>query len=290
MSEKEAPFFLAVGFARPHLPFSAPKKYWDLYDRDEIELAEYPKAVKDGFNYAYHKSGELYSYTDIPELTSFSDIFTDKLPEDKQKELIHGYQACVSFIDVQVGRLLNELKQQGLDGNTIIVLWGDHGWHLGDHALWCKHTNFEQATRAPLIIATPDSKEAAYTQPVEFIDIFPTLCELSSLKVPQHLQGNSLVPGMKNPEAKIKNYALSQFPRGEKMGYSLRTDRYRMTVWMDKNYRTTMPFDEELLAGVELYDYEEDPLETQNFSGDNKYQAVEAQMMDYFKSFVSSNN
>lgn len=289
LSGEEKPFFLAVGFARPHLPFSAPKKYWDLYERDEIKLAEYPQAVKDGIDYAYHNSGELKSYTDIPALTDFSDIFNDNLPEDKQRELIHGYQACVSFIDVQVGRLLQELNRLGLDENTIVVLWGDHGWHLGDHGLWCKHSNFEQATRVPLIISTPESKKVEYKHPVEFIDIFPTLCELGNLNVPENLQGKSLVPAMSNPEVKIKDYAMSQFPRGNKMGYSLRSDRYRMTVWMGEDYRTTQPFREELVKGIELYDYEKDPLETQNLSGKKGYQKIEKQMLDDFKAFTQKN-
>lgn len=289
-AKKNDSFFLAVGFKRPHLPFAAPKKYWDLYKRDEVSLAEYPKAVKDGIDMAYHNSGELYSYTDIPELTSFSDIFNDNLPKDKQKELIHGYQACVSFIDAQVGRLMSELQKLGLDKNTVIVLWGDHGWHLGDHGLWCKHTNFEQATRVPLIIKTPDSKNIEYSHPVEFIDIFPSLCELSGINIPKHLQGKSLVLAINNPKVKIKEYAVSQFPRGKKMGYSLRTDRYRLTVWMNENYTTDQEFKKERVVGVELYDYKKDKLETQNLSNRKKYKTIKNQMMAHFESFVKSSN
>lgn len=283
LSKKKEPFFLAVGFARPHLPFSAPKKYWDLYNREEIALAEYPKAVKDGVDFAYHNSGELKSYTDIPELTDFSDIFNKNLPDDKQKELIHGYQACVSFIDAQVGRIMHELQELGLDKNTVVVLWGDHGWHLGDHGMWCKHSNFEQATRVPLIFKVPEGNKVEYAHPVEFVDVFPTLCDLSGLEVPKHLHGKSLAPAMSNPEIKIKDFAVSQFPRGKRMGYSIRTDRYRLTVWMDNNWRTNMPFNEDLIAGLELYDYKKDPLETQNLSGRSNYTEIENKLMNYLK-------
>ena len=148
----DSPFFLAVGFKRPHLPFVAPTKYWDLYDRKDIKLAEYQQPVKDGVEMAYHNYGELRSYTDIPAPETFTDIFTNRVPEEKQRELIHGYYASVSFIDAQVGKLLDELENLGIADKTIVVLWGDHGWHLGDHSLWCKHSIFEQATRSPLIL------------------------------------------------------------------------------------------------------------------------------------------
>ncbi len=287
LSQQEAPFFLAVGFKRPHLPFSAPEKYWDLYKREDVKLAEYPHAVKDGVAMAYHNSGELYSYTDIPPLTSFSDIFTDNLPEDKQRELIHGYYASTSFIDAQVGKLMEQLKELGLDKNTVVVLWGDHGWHLGDHALWCKHTNFEQATRVPMIIYTPEGQNGVYTHPAEFIDIFPTLCELTGIESPEHLQGESLVPALTNTTSKVKEYAVSQFGRGTHEGYSIRTDRYRLTLWLKEDYRTYMPFDEKRITAGELYDYQEDPLETVNLYGSKKHQQVRKQMMQHFSEFIA---
>ncbi|PWD98433.1 sulfatase [Marinilabilia rubra] len=291
LAGQDEPFFLAVGFKRPHLPFAAPKKYWDLYERDEVPLAEYQHAVKNGVDLAYHKHGELQSYTDIPEIDSFSDIFTKKLSEDKQRELIHGYYAAVSFIDAQVGRIMKRLKELGLDKNTTVVLWGDHGWHLGDHALWCKHTNFEQATRVPFIITTPKGKrEVKYHHPVEFLDIFPTLCDISGLDIPEHLQGESLKPVLSDPDTRIKEYAVSQFSRGKTNGYSIRTDRYRLTLWLENDYRTFDPLDENLIVAGELYDYQEDPLETENFYEDREYLEVRDRLMDYFREFVKQQN
>ncbi|MCG8581739.1 MAG: sulfatase [Bacteroidales bacterium] len=290
LAEKDEPFFLAVGFKRPHLPFAAPKKYWDLYERDAIKLAEYREPVKNGVNMAYHKSGELYSYTDIPPLASFTDIFTDNLPDDKQKELIHAYYASVSFIDAQIGKLLKNLKDKGLDKNTVVVLWGDHGWHLGDHSLWCKHTNFEQATRVPLIIKQPKGQSGINHQPVESLDVFPTLCDATGLELPSQLQGRSLSPVFSNVEAKINDYAVSQFGRGQTQGYSIRTERYRLTLWMKDNWRTDMPFDKKRVTGAELYDYKTDPLETENFYTHPAYKKVKNELMALFKAFVDKQN
>ena len=160
MNKKSEPFFFAVGFAKPHLPFISPKKYWDLYDREKMPIAPFQEKTKNAVDVAYHNAGELRAYTDIEPLSSFSDAkqFGVTLPIEKQKELIHGYYAAISYTDAQVGILLKTLDSLGLTKNTIIVLWGDHGWHLGDHNLWCKHTNFEQATHAPLIISSPKLK------------------------------------------------------------------------------------------------------------------------------------
>ncbi len=290
LAKDDKPFFLAVGFKRPHLPFAAPKIYWDLYKREDIKLAEYQKAVKDGVDIAYHNHGELLSYTDIPPLESFSDIFSNLIPDDKQRELIHGYYASVSFIDAQVGIIMAKLKELGLEKNTTVILWGDHGWHLGDHALWCKHTNFEQATHVPMIITTPNGEKGRYAHPVEFIDIFPTLCDASGVPTPEHLQGVSLLPAMKNRDVVVKEYAVSQFDRGKTHGYSLRTDRYRFTIWMKDGYRTFMPFDKNLIHDCELYDYDVDPLETQNLYRSKEHKAVVAKMMKYFEDFVKRQN
>ncbi len=143
LARDDQPFFFAVGYHLPHLPFVAPQKYWDLYDREEMPLAPFQEPAKNSPDIAYHNSGELRSYTDIPPLASFSDQpYGIGLPEYKQKELIHGYYAATSYMDAQVGKLLDYLEESGLIDNTVIVLWGDHGWHLGDHDLWCKHTNF----------------------------------------------------------------------------------------------------------------------------------------------------
>ena len=186
------PFFLAVGFKRPHLPFNAPTKYWDLYDRDKISISEFQKRAENSPDIAYkgYNLGEISSYSDIPD--------QGPLTVQKQKELIHGYMAAISYVDAQIGLILDKLETLGLRNKTVIVLWGDHGFHLGDHGLWTKHTNFEQAVRSPLIISAPKGYEANKNNvPSEFVDIFPTLCELSNIETPAHLPGKSLVPIMK---------------------------------------------------------------------------------------------
>lgn len=270
--ESSEPFFMAVGFKKPHLPFVAPKKYWDLYKREDIELAPWQKPAIDGPEIAYHNSGEMRSYADIAEIVESEGLKKNgalTLPEDKQRELLHGYYACISYIDAQIGEIMKTLKSQGLEENTIIVLWGDHGWHFGDHNLWAKHSNFEQATKAPLLIKVPgmtNGKE--YTSPTEFVDIFPTLCELNGLEVPKYLDGNSLVPALKNNTVEVKDFAISQFPRGSQgkqyMGYSIRSGNYRYTEWVGPNFTTEMPFNESLLFANELYDLKNDPNETVN--------------------------
>ena len=290
LAGKNQPFFFAVGFVKPHLPFVSPKKYWDLYNREEMPVAEFQDKPANAVDIAFHNSGEIRAYTDIPPLLSFTDQkdYGLTLPIDKQKELIHGYYAAVSYMDAQVGVLLNTLDSLGLTDNTIIVLWGDHGWHLGDHNIWCKHTNFEEATNAPLIISAPGIAGSKSNSPSEFIDIFPSLCELSGLEIPKQLDGKSLVPVMKNPTVKVKDFSVSQYPRsgnyeelnrlgfadGKFMGYSIRTDRYRYTIWMKDNFRSTQAFNKELMVANELYDYEKDANETINVVDIKEYKAV----------------
>jgi len=242
---KDKPFFLAVGFLKPHLPFVAPKKYFDLYPPDEITLADNPFPPKDCPQIALTNWGELRAYSDIPK--------TGPLPEEKARELIRAYFAATSYVDAQIGRLLDELERLGLSDNTVIVLWGDHGWKLGEHGLWCKHTNFEEDTRSLLIISAPNQKNAgAKTYALcEFVDIYPTLCELCGLPVPEGLEGLSLVPVMEKPDRPWKKAAFSQYPRrGKVMGYSMRTERYRYTEWLDADGKA---------VAVELYDYRKDP-------------------------------
>lgn len=266
--KEENPFFLAVGFIKPHLPFVAPKKYWDLYDRQDFKVHPVQGKAKGSPSFAYQDSLELRGgYEGIPE---------GPIPEAMQLELIHGYYACVSFVDAQVGKLLNVLEESGEMDNTVIVFWGDHGFHLGDHGMFCKHTNFEQATRSPLIISTPGAraKGKSSAAPVEFVDIFPTLCDVAGLETPKNLEGTSLVPILNDSEASVKLAAISQFPRridgkpyvrqvdGKAyMGYSYRSRRYRYTVWVQKNFRKG---ETGTITDRELYDYETDPMETVN--------------------------
>jgi iduronate 2-sulfatase len=279
LKSSSAPFFLAVGFKKPHLPFVAPKKYWDLYDRNKITLAAYQQKSENGPEIAYHNAGEMRSYNDIiPQGEDTKKGATLKIAEDKQRELLHGYYACISYVDAQIGKLMEALKENGLDKNTIVVIWGDHGWHLGDHSLWCKHSNFEQAARAPLLISVPGVTNGKnYKQPAEFVDIYPTLCEINGLPVAAYLDGKSLVPALKNNDTKIKDFAISQYPRGgrgngarEFMGYSLRTNQYRLTEWVGNNFTTAKPFNQADVTAIELYDLINDPNETKNMAADPK--------------------
>ena len=272
------PFFLAVGFQKPHLPFIAPKKYWDIYDRSKIELAPFRELAEGTPNIAYHNFGELRAFTDIDD-----DLDVGiQLPEDKQRELIHGYMACISYVDAQLGKILDAIEAEGLSNNTVIVLWGDHGYHLGDHTLWNKHSNFEQAVRAPLMFAGPGvARNIQISQPVEMVDIFPTLFSLTNVPAPAQCEGKSLLPLLDSDDKTTltQDYAFSQYPRKKSaMGYSIRTERYRYTEWHDNNYRTGQPYDEQNVIGVELYDYEKDPDETRNFAKNKDYKAVAADL------------
>ncbi len=242
----DQPFFLAVGFVKPHLPFNAPKKYWDLYDRDKIELADNPFRPKDAPDAAIHNWGELRAYHGIPK--------QGPLSEEMARTLIHGYYACTSYTDAQIGRVLDELDRLGLRDNTIVVLWGDHGWNLGEHTLWCKHCHFQTSLRAPLIVRVPGLTRGEKTDGLtEFVDIYPSLCELSNVPQPEHLEGRSFVPLMKQPQRAWKQAIHSRFHSGE----SVRTDRYCYTEWTGK--------DGKVYARM-LYDQKLDPKENVNIA------------------------
>jgi iduronate 2-sulfatase len=249
------PFFIAAGFVRPHLPFSAPKKYWDMHDPSKLLLAINKSFPKGAPRVAIKRGGEISAFKPVPP---------DGQIEDKlARKLIHGYYASTTYVDAQIGKVTRALDDLGLVENTIVVLWGDHGWHLGDLSIWTKHTNFEQANRIPFVISSPGvtrAKEAS-RQLAETVDIFPTLAELAGLpepKVPQPIDGISLVPVLKDPSVRVRDHAFHAYPRGRKLGRAIRTERYRFVEW--KNHSDpTMPVD------YELYDYEVDPWETQNF-------------------------
>ena len=302
LSKDNKPFFMAVGFSKPHLPFVSPKKYWDLYKREDMPIASFQEHSKNGPLIAYHQSGELRNYLDIPEFANLpADSLRIGLKLEKQRELIHGYYAAVSYMDAQVGVLLNTLESLGTLDNTIIVLWGDHGWHLGDHDLWHKHTNFEEATRAPLIIAGPGIKSGKTSSLTEFVDVFPTICDLAGVSIPKNLDGKSLKPLMLKNTASVKDFSISQYPRKLKkaemtklgytdskmMGYSLRTEKYRYTIWMN-NFTSKQTFNESQVYASELYDYVKDPLEKVNVVNDKNYTATSAalksKMIAFFKS------
>ena len=278
MSGKDKPFFLAVGFRKPHLPFNAPKKYWDLYDREKLPQPTVHGLPTDGPEVAFQNSSELRSYQRLGD-GSVSPEF--------QRELVHGYYACVSYIDAQVGKLLDAVDKAGIAEDTVIVLWGDHGWHLGDHGMWCKHTNFEQATRSPLIVVAPNVGQTGELSKssVELTDVFPTLCQLTGIAAPEGLHGTSLVPVLNDHAASVKEVAISQYPRklnkAPVMGYALRDLRYRYVEWHECD-DSSSPGDGRVVAR-ELYDYEKDPLETRNFVDDPSYHEVVKKMTKLYK-------
>ena len=294
LKENAKPFFFAVGITKPHLPFAVPKKYWDLYNRDEIQLAEFRENANNSPLVAYHGAGELYKYADIPPIASFSDVKGGmELPFDKQKELIHGYYASVSYADALIGKLISTLVSLNLKDNTIVTIIGDHGWHLGDHNLWCKHSNFEQATRIPMIFKIPGIKASKTSALAEAVDIFPTLCDATGIKIPEQLQGVRLMPILKEIKSKVKDYAVSQYRRGKNMrtfGYSIRTERFRLTLWMKDFYRLYKPFDEGYIVSGELYDYDNDPLETENYYNNKEYVSVKKELLDYFAEYAKQQN
>lgn len=257
---KDKPFFLAVGFIKPHLPFTCPQKYWDMYPADSIQLPENNHPPKDAPPMALQSGYELRSYAGMPP--------KGDIPREDALNLIRGYRACVSFLDAQVGRILSELDRLGLREKTIVVLWGDHGYHLGENSLWTKMTNFEVATRVPLIISVPGQKTVG--QPsnslVESVDIYPTLAQLCGLPQPSQLEGLSLVPVIDDPARPWKQAVFSQYGRGptskfdpavNPMGRSIRTDRYRYTEWRDP---------QGVLVGTELYDQQNDSQDNTNLA------------------------
>lgn len=247
----ETPFFMAVGFSKPHLPFCAPKRYWDLYDPAKLPLATVTTPPADAPEFAPQFGGELRSYDGVPR--------KGPLPESLQRNLVHGYYAATSYMDAQLGRVLDKLEELGLSENTIVVVWGDHGWHLGDHGMWCKHTNYEQAARIPLIIAAPGLAAARRSTLVETVDIYPTLSELAGLPMPVGLDGVSFAKVLRDPEERGRESIVHVYPRNNRLGRAIRTSRFRMVEWK-------APGAEKSTATYELYDYEKDPLETQNLA------------------------
>ena len=257
---KDSTFFLAVGFIKPHLPFVAPKKYWDLYDPDKIKIPA--RKNPDGMpDFSLANFGELRKYHNIP-----ADGYLD---DEISRNLIHGYYAAVSMIDAQIGKLLDALDQNGLTENTIVVLWGDHGFKIGEYGNWCKHSNIELDTNVPLLISSPGiMKGVKTTSLAELVDIYPTLCDLAGIDKPEHLEGQSLLPVLKDKDAIVNKVAISQYPRGKKlgydqkqelMGYAICTDRYRYIRWQKYEDPT------EVIAR-ELYDLKKGRVSSQNLA------------------------
>ena len=255
LKETDALFLLSIGYYKPHLPFNAPRKYWDLYNRDDIPMAENNFLPKNLDNiYSVNKSPEVtthYPWPDGPGIVS---------PESA-KILKHGYYACVSYIDALVGKVLDELERLDLSKNTIVVLWSDHGWQLGEHTMFGKMSNFEIATRSPLIIRIPDSMRegVVLNHLTESIDLYPTLAELCGIEYPDNLDGESIVDILKNPETKGPKFARSFYYRNQALGKTIRTERYRIVRWATENDST---------VALELYDHQLDPNENINIAAE----------------------
>jgi len=246
------PFFLAVGFLKPHVPFIAPKRYFDLYPEGSIPDVPNPYYPKDSPEYAHYDSAEMRVYHGIPRKRG-EPVADEKLT----REMRRAYYACASFIDAQVGRLLATLDELGLRENTVICFWGDHGYHIGENNLWCKRNNYELSCRVPLIIQIPGQKSpgARTDALVELVDVLPTLTEACGLPLDEGVEGDSLLPLMADPEREWKTAAFSQYPRvlkthGKIMGTSMRTDRWRFTEWLSADGK---------FRQVEIYDLENDP-------------------------------
>ncbi|HSX54987.1 MAG TPA: sulfatase [Sphingomonas sp.] len=257
LKSSASPFFLAVGFARPHLPFSVPRRYWDMYDPAKLPMPDFERLPDGAPEFAGKVKGEIAAYTPLPE-SGLGEDFT----EAQKRKLIHGYYAGVAYVDAQIGKVLDALEREGLADNTIVILWGDHGYHLGDHGLWTKHTNFEQAVHLPLIFAGPGTGRpgSAPGQLAETVDVYPTLVKLAGLKLPatmQPIDGADLTPVFRDPAKRVRSYAYHAFNRPGRIGQAIRTERYRLVRWTQEATGQ---------RAYELYDMQADPGETRNMA------------------------
>lgn len=246
LKEKDQPFFLACGFMKPHLPFNAPSHYWELYEREHIQLPENRYAPENVPPEAQHTFGELRKYWNIPKEGQVSDSLA--------RTLIHGYYACVSYVDELIGLVLDELKALELDQNTIVILWGDHGYNLMEHGLWNKQCNYRTSLRSVLMLKVPGkSRGISCDAMVEFVDIYPTLCDLASLDLPAHLEGESLLPLVNDPETDWKDYVICKWFDG----LTIKTSEYAYTEWSES--------DSAVYARM-LFDHQNDREENVNIS------------------------
>ena len=279
LSKMDEPFYMGLGFFRPHLPFTAPKKYWDLYDKNKIPLASNLKIPENAPIHSMNSMYELRHYDGFNHIGHPTSSFT--MPEDTARTLRQGYYASVSYVDKLLGDLISHMKDIGIYENTIIIIWGDHGWKLGDHNSWGKMTNYNIDLKVPLIIRYPDQDNRgkqtyAFT---ELVDIFPSLCEIAGIPIPDYMQGTSFVPLIENPEREWKKAAFSQFHRRPRvsadgkryMGYSINTKTYHYIEWYDWNPKTGEHGE---YRTAELYDAINDPTETINIAQQEEHKAV----------------
>ncbi|MEO0470504.1 MAG: sulfatase [Bacteroidota bacterium] len=279
ISKMKQPFFMGLGFFRPHLPFTAPKKYWDLYDRDKIPLAANPDIPDNAPIFSMNSMYELRHYDGFHHIGHPTSAY--RMGEDTVRLLRHGYYASVSYVDALLGDLFSHMKKLGIYDKTIIILWGDHGWKLGDHNSWGKMTNYNIDLKVPMIVRYPTQEKRggqsfAFT---ELVDMFPSLCELAGIPIPDYMQGRSFVPLLENPEIPWKKAAFSQFHRRPKvsadgkryMGYSINTEVYHYIEWYEwfpqKGERGAF-------QGAELYDVLFDPHETKNMAYEKGHEPI----------------
>jgi len=271
MAKSDEPFYMGLGYFRPHLPFTAPKKYWDLYDRDEIPLAANPEIPENAPLHSMNSMYELRHYDGFNHIGHPTSTY--RMSEDTARILRQGYYASVSYVDALLGDLISHMKEIGIYDNTIIVVWGDHGWKLGDHNSWGKMTNYNIDLRVPVIVRAPNQpNRGVQTFAItELVDLFPSICELAGIEVPDYAQGTSFVPLMDKPEQAWKKAAFSQFHRRPRvsadgkryMGYSINTPEYHYIEWYGWNHETGERGD---YKGAELYDAVNDPTETINIA------------------------
>ncbi len=272
LGKESQPFFLAMGYIRPHLAWISPKKYWDLYDPETLPVLNDANVTPNTPPYAMSTSYELTHYMDQIDFPKPWD--EDRISDERARHLMHAYYACVSYVDAQIGRLLQTLEDEGLAGNTIVVLWSDHGWKLGEHNGWGKMTNYEIDTRVPLIISVPGQMSAGQSTDslAELLDVFPTLCDLANIETPDFVDGVSLVPLIDDPQASVQSAAYSQYYRrhegDEYMGYAMRTDTHRFVEWRD--------FATGEVTARELYDHRSEHSETSNLIDEAPAELIES--------------
>jgi arylsulfatase A-like enzyme len=266
-AEKEEPFFLAVGFLKPHLPFNAPKKYWDMYSKEDIQLAKNPFMPENAPSAAKSNWGELRAYYGVPKEGPVDDSL--------EFNLVHGYYACTSYTDAMIGKLLAQLKELDLEENTIVILWGDHGWLLGEHGLWCKHSTFEKAAHCPVLLKGPGINP--YTEInslIEYVDLYPSLCEFAGIPLPDHLDGRSFVPLLNDQKQQWKDAVYNRYGNGE----TIKTERFMYTEFQD---------DKGKIFARMLYDHSIDPEENKNIAEEPENATVVEELSSMLNSKIS---
>ncbi|VGO18630.1 sulfatase [Pontiella sulfatireligans] len=251
--ESGKPVFITAGFTKPHLPFNCPQKYWDMYPAETIAMPDNFFVPTNAPAEAIHDFNELRGYYGVPE--------SGPLPEAMALNLIRGYRACTTFSDAMIGRVFQTLDDLEMWDDTIVILWGDHGWQLGEHTLWCKHANFNTSLQTPLIVRAPGTSNKNTSALVEFVDLYPTICDLAGLKKPAHLDGTSFVPLLADPSMDWKKAVFGRYQKGD----SIRTSRYLYTEWRNKEGETVASM---------LYDHKVDPDENNNVAGHPEYKDV----------------